>query len=196
MLQTGHLVFNVQAGSGNIRLTATPGLGVSENAAAVVIASVKVTLVKELGIEIGDIVAPNASAQTGQAADAKATHDQLLGKIGHIVYNGENHEFLDANNAESAINGFTTTGVHSWTASRGCIVYLRALNSADTKPVLYVHVNNEEASTDNYSSMLFKQTLAKDDGIVTPIFLNAGDSLDIRLTGSISQLNYSVFYTD
>lgn len=80
VLQTGHLIFNVQAGSRAIRLTATPDLGVSENAAAVVIASLKVTLVKEIGIEIGDIVPPEASAQTGQAADAKATYEQFAGK--------------------------------------------------------------------------------------------------------------------
>lgn len=79
-LQKGHLLFSVQAGSGTIRLTATPGLGTAENAAAVVIASLKVTLVKEIGIEIGDIVAPDDNAQTGQAADAKATYEQLAGK--------------------------------------------------------------------------------------------------------------------
>ena len=80
VLQTGHLIFNVQAGSRAIRLTATPDLGVSENAAAVVIASLKVTLVKEIGVEMGDIVPPDASAQTGQAADAKATYEQFAGK--------------------------------------------------------------------------------------------------------------------
>lgn len=113
------------------------------------------------------------------------------------VYNGENHEFLDANDAGSAIYGFTAAGAHRWTAYRDCIVYLRAMHSDSTKPVMYVHVNNQDApAQDDTARLLFKQALAKDDGIVTPIFLNAGDSLDIRLTGSISQLNYSVFYID
>ena len=38
------------------------------------------TLVKEIGIETRDIVPPDADAQTGQAADAAATHILLSAK--------------------------------------------------------------------------------------------------------------------
>lgn len=78
VLQTGHLIFNVQAGSNAIRLTATPDLGVSEKAAAVVIASLKVTLVKE------DILAGqsfNLASEPGINAALTAVIEKLGGLV-------------------------------------------------------------------------------------------------------------------
>ena len=72
IVQTVHLQFAANAGNGSIVIKGKTGL--PWPSCCVVIASVKVTLVKEIGIEIGDIVDPDASAQTGQAADAAATH--------------------------------------------------------------------------------------------------------------------------
>lgn len=114
------------------------------------------------------------------------------------AYNGQNHEFLDAAVNGSAIYGFTAVGAHRWTASRRCIVYLRASHNSDTnKSKLYVHVNNANAGATDYSSMVFKQQFAKNVCAVVPIFLNAGDSLDIQIADyALEQLDYSVFYTD
>ena len=78
IVQTAHLQFVANAGNGSIVIKGKTGL--SWPSCCVVISSVKVTLVKEIGIEIGDIVTPDASAQTGQAADAKATHNLLSDK--------------------------------------------------------------------------------------------------------------------
>ncbi len=75
IVQHVQVQFAANAGAGSISVKGKTGL--TGNACCVVIASVKVTLVKEIGIEIGDIVPPDASAQAGQAADAKATYDEL-----------------------------------------------------------------------------------------------------------------------
>jgi len=110
------------------------------------------------------------------------------------------HVFLDAtgtNAVDQAIAGFTTAGAHRWRATRKCIVYLKASHNSDTnKPRLYVHVNDANAREDDTGSMIFKQGFTKNVSVVVPIFLNAGDSLDIWLTNNLEQLQYSVFYTD
>lgn len=79
IVQHAHVQFEASNGAGSITIKGKTGL--AGNACCVVIASVKVTLAKEIGIEIGDIVAPDIAAQTGQAADAKATATALAGKL-------------------------------------------------------------------------------------------------------------------
>lgn len=74
IVQRAQVQFAANAGAGSITIKGKTGL--SPNC-CVAIASVKVTLVKEIGIEIGNIVDPDADAQTGQAADAKATWEAL-----------------------------------------------------------------------------------------------------------------------
>lgn len=145
----------------------------------------------------------HTGAWTGSDVSAVDIIAMLAGKANDAdvvkvpVYDGQNHEFLDAGVAGSAIYGFTAAGAHRWTASRRCIVYLRASHNSDTnKPRLYVHVNNANAGETDYGSMVFMQGFAKNVSVVVPIFLNAGDALDIRLVNDLEQLNYSVFYTD
>ena len=72
-LQTSHLMFNVQAGSNVIRLAASPGLGTYENAAAVVIASLKVTLAKEINLDL-----------TGKSYDMD-NPDDIKRALGYII---------------------------------------------------------------------------------------------------------------
>lgn len=114
------------------------------------------------------------------------------------VYDGSaaRHEFLDAAVSGSAISGFKTTGtVHSWTAQRRCTVYMCMTASANSTSVVYVCVNDQTAN--DTSHMLFKHALAAGTGMVVPVFLNEGDTLDMRITdSSLSQLQYSVFYID
>ena len=74
---------------------------------------------------------------------------------------------------------------------------MRMTGSGEGKSVVYVHVNDQDAPTDKTSHLLFKHALTDGTGFVVPIYLNAGDSLDIRITDkSLSQLQYSVFYMD
>lgn len=74
LLQTAEFTVKAQHGAGTIEIKPRTGEALTS---AIVFSGVRVTLIKEVGIEIGDIVAPDADAQTGQAADAKATGDAL-----------------------------------------------------------------------------------------------------------------------
>ena len=92
------------AGNGSIVIKGKTGLPWPN--CCVVIASVKVTLVKEVGIEIGDIVAPDANAETGQAADAKATYEALL-SIRQLLA-GKSYDLSDAADVPRALGDIIT----------------------------------------------------------------------------------------
>ena len=83
IVQKAHLVFSAIEGNGSITIKGKTGLA-SPNC-NIVIASVKATLVKKIGIEAGEIVAPDNDAIAGQAADAKATFDLVTNEVSSLL---------------------------------------------------------------------------------------------------------------
>lgn len=149
-------------------------------------------------LRFGDEV-PVGAVETGDIADGAVTAEKLGAGAAKVpAYDGQNHEFLDAGAEGSAIYGFKDKdAAHRWTASRGCVVYVRVAGTGSGRSVVYVHVNSQDAPTDDTSRLLFKQAFVDGAGTAVPVFLNAGDSLDLRVAdNSLSQLQYSVFYTD
>jgi hypothetical protein len=148
-------------------------------------------------VKTGTLVATRSVAYQLGSQEAKSL--QPAGDyVKPPVYDGQNHEFLDAEHIVDGEN-FASTGMHRWTMPRKGIVYIRLTNHSTSGSRIRIGVN-VAAGAEDVDDAHCITTLSEFKGNanqVVPLFLNANDEVSLSiLTNGISDVLFSVFYMD